>query len=970
MVPSSAKTMVISYVGMETQELPIKPVLNVKLSASSQALEEIVVTGYGVTKKAAFTGAATTIAASSITKLNDSNPIKALEGSVPGLQMNIGSGQPGAPANIFIRGKNSFNSGTQPLYIIDGVAFNADPVGVRATEGQTMSPLSTLNASDIESMTVLKDATATSIYGARAANGVIVINTKKGKGGKTSVNFHAKVGMEMMPDMASSYKPVNADKYRTLSVEALMNDHNRYGETGKVAALQTKYGVNFPYTNEGMSNLLDWYVGAEKDCDTNWLKEVTRNGLIQEYGIDVQGGAAAETAPRFFISLNFFDNKSIVKGKDLSRYSMRFNFEQAPSKIIKYGINTNLSYTISNMGAGGGYYSDPITQAYMQSPLNPVKDENGDWNFNTINEYNPVAQRSELGDKSTAKQYRAIISPYLQINFNKNFFFLSRAGADLYFVDEFGYWSFLQPQGKSMRGLGENNYSTRMLLSITNTLNYINTFNEKHNLNVMVGQEGQRTNLKEAYLAASNYAVNYLNEVSTAAVPGSASTYKYNLLLASFFLNAEYDYENTYYLSGSFRYDASSRFGKNHRWAPFWSVGAKYRVSNALFMEPTREWLNNLTLRASYGTSGNQEVGDVKYYAASSWYTSRDLYDFGYNYNKLPGSGRMQAGNPNLKWEQTAKFNVGVDFSFFDRFTIEADYYNHMTKDMVFAVPISMVTGLASYYQNIGKLQNQGFEVSANAILINNKDFNWNVTLTGSKNYNKVKQLSNNNPIETATTITEPGRPLYTFKMKEWAGVDPETGDGLWYRYETGDETTNDYNAAKKRYVGTANPKFQGSFTNNMKWNGFDFSFQLNFSVGAKIYGNNLRYDEQVGGGFGQNFTEYVYENRWQKPGDIAKVPQLFFNDGRAVNQASSRFLMDGSYLKLRTVSVGYTFPKSMIRKMFMNNLRVYASADNLFTIKAKDYRGFDPSSIDADGVQWWNFPVPRNFVIGLNVGF
>lgn len=940
------------------------------MEPSSEVLEEIVVTGYGVTKKAAFTGAATTISETAITKQNDSNPIKALEGSVPGLQMNIGSGQPGAPANIFIRGKNSFNSGTQPLYIIDGVPFNADPMGVRASEEQTISPLSTLNASDIESMTVLKDATATSIYGARAANGVIVINTKKGKGGKTSVNFTAKVGMEMMPEMPSAYKPLNAAKYRELSAEAFLNDWNTYGEEGNTAALQGDNGLNFPYTMQGMSDLMDLYVGVEHPADVDWLGEVTRNGLIQEYGVDVQNGGSTPTAPKFYASFNYMDNKSIVKGKDLSRYSLRLNFEQAPSSVIKYGMNTNLSYTESNMGAGGGYFSDPITQAYMQSPYTPVKDENGNWNFETINGYNPVAQRSELGDKSTAKQYRAIISPFLQINFNKDWFFLSRAGADLYFVDEFGYWSFLQPQGKDMRGMGENNYSTRMLLSITNTLNYIHTFNEKHNVNFLVGQEGQRTNLKEAYLAGSNYPVDYLNQVANAAVPGSAATYKYNLLLASFFANAQYDYQNTYYLSGSFRYDASSRFGSNNRWAPFWSLGAKYRLSNEHFMESASGWLNNLTVRVSYGTSGNQEVGDVQYYSASSWYTSRDLYDFGYNYNGLPGSGRMQSGNPDLKWEQTGKFNVGVDISFLDRFSVEADYYHHVTKDMVFAVPVSMVTGLSSNYMNVGKLSNQGFEFTLNALLMNTRDFNWNITLTGSKNINEVKKLSNDNPIETSVAITEPGKPLYQFKMKEWAGVDPQTGNGLWYLNETGTETTDNYTKAAKRYVGTANPKFQGSFTNTMKWKGFDFSFQLNYSVGAKIYGNNLRYDEQVGGSLGQNFTEYVYDNRWRQPGDIAKVPKLLFNDGRAVNQASTRFLMNGSYLKLRSVTLGYSLPKRMISKISMNHLRLFVNADNLFTVTAKDYRGFDPSGIGANGIQWWNFPIPRNFVVGLTVGF
>lgn len=969
-VPSSAKTLVVSYVGMESQDVSVKPMLKIIMRSSSEALDEVVVTGYGVTKKAAFTGAASIISASSISKLNDSNPIKALEGSVPGLQMNIGSGQPGAPANIFIRGKNSFNSGTQPLYIIDGIPFNADPVGVRASEEQTMSPLSTLNPSDIESMTVLKDATATSIYGARAANGVIVINTKKGKGGKVSVNFTAKVGMETMPTMPSSYKPLDGPKYKELSLEALSNDYKTYGTNGAIASFQNKYGLDFPYTSEGFSDFFDWYVVPVPGANTDWLKEVTQNGLIQEYGVDVQSGGTDGKTPKYFLSFNYFDNQSIVKGKDLSRYSLRFNFEHAPSKFVKFGLNTNLSYTESNMGAGGGYFTDPITQAYMQSPLHPVVDANGNWFFDTVNGYNPVAQRSKLGDKSTAKQYRAIISPSLQLNFTDNLFFISRAGADFYFVDEFGYWSFLQPQGKDMRGMGENNYSTRVLLSITNTLNYINTFNEKHNVNFLIGQEGQRTNLKEAYLAGSNYPVDYLDQVANSAVPGSAATYKYNLLLASFFLNAQYDYDNKYYLSGSFRYDASSRFGSNNRWAPFWSLGAKYRISNEAFMESTKDWLNNLTIRTSYGTSGNQEVGDVRYSSPNSWYTSRDLYDFGYNYNGSPGSGRMQSGNPNLRWEQTGKFNVGVDFSFLDRFSIEADYYNHLTKDMVFAVPVSMITGLSSNYKNVGELSNQGIEFTLNAQLINNKSFKWNVAFTGSKNINEVKKLSTDAPIETSIAITEVGQPLYSFKMKEWAGVDPETGDGLWYLNENGSETTSDYNEAEKRYLGSANPKFQGSFSNTMSWKGIDFSFQLNYSLGAKIYGSNLRYDEQVGGGFGQNFTNWVYENRWQNKGDIAKVPKLMFNDGRAVNLASSRFLMNGNYLKLRSITLGYTFPKSISSKMYMSNLRIFANADNLFTVTAKDYRGFDPSGIGADGVQWWNFPVPRNFMFGLSVGF
>lgn len=620
------------------------------------------------------------------------------------------------------------------------------------------------------------------------------------------------------------------------------------------------------------------------------------------------------------------------------------------------------------MGSGGGYFSDPITQAYMQTPNTPVYNSDGSYNMSTINGYNPVAQRSENGDKSTAKQYRVMLSPYVQVNLTDNLFFMTRNSLDAYILDEFGYWSFYQPQGKEMRGMGENGYTANFLLSTTNTLNYVKTFAQKHNLNLLVGQEGQQTNLKKTYLSGSNYAVDYLNEVSLASVPGSATTNQYELKLLSYFSKAEYSYDNKYYLSGSFRYDGSSRFGSNHRWAPFASAGLKYRISAENFMKSTSSWLTDLTLRSSYGTSGNQQVGNSD--ILNGWYASSDIYGFGYNYNNLPGSGREQFGNPDLKWEQTAKFNVGVDFNLFGRISVTADYYNHRTKDMVFAVPVSETTGLSTYYKNIGELSNKGFEITIDANVLHTKDLNWSVSLNGSKNVNKVIKLSTDNPIESTYTIIESGRDIYTFKMKEWAGVDPQTGRGMWYKNTTGDETTFSYSAAAKRYLGKASPDFQGGVSSSLTYKGFDFAIQMNYSVGGKIYGSNLRYDEQFGNSFGSNFTNYVYDNRWKKAGDIAKVPMMYFGTGASWNSHSSRFLMDASYLKLRSLTVGYTLPQSVLKSVGMKSLRVFANADNVYTFSHKDYRGFDPSSIDANGIQWWNYPVARNVMFGATLGF
>lgn len=954
---------------MKTQEVAVKPIVNVVLHSDTEVLDEVVVTGYGVTRKAAFTGAATVVNTEKIVNKNDANPIKALEGTVPGLQMNIGSGQPGAPASIYIRGRNSLNSGTQPLYVVDGVQYFADAVGVRSDEGQEVSPLASLNANDIESITVLKDATATSIYGARAANGVIVITTKKGKSGKPQVNFTAKLGFETMPSFPNSYKRVNAAQHMEMATEALLNSYKDYGSESTFGYYNETEGLGLTYDQAGATSFYDWYTGgwysnAQKNgYDVDWLDEVTRTGLVQEYGFDISGGGSSETAAKYYLSMNYMNEEAFVIGKDLSRYSFRFNLDQAPSKWVKYGFNTSLSYTETNMGAGGGYFSDPITMSYMMNPMTPVKDENGEWNWDTSYAgYNPVAQRSENGDKSLAKQYRALLSPYLQLNFSKNLFWITRASIDMLMVDEFGYWSFMQPQGKDMRGMGEDNYTTNMQLSVTNTLNYIDTWNEKHNVNILLGQEGQRTNQKVAYLAASNYPVDYLPQVSNAAVPGSASTAQYELVLASFFANLQYDYENKYYLSGSLRYDGSSRFGSHNRWAPFWSVGAKYRISSEKFMEGTHSWLNNLTLRASYGTSGNQEVGD-------SWYASRNLFGFGYIYNNLPGSAHDQFGNPDLKWEQTNKFNVGIDLTLFNRINIELDYYNHRTKDMVFAVPVSMTTGLASYYKNIGELSNEGFEATLGAQIIKTRDWEWNVNLTGSLNKNKVEKLSTDAPIEATIQTTEVGYPIYQFKMKEYAGVDPDTGEAMWYLNEEGDETTKNYNQAAKRYLGSPNPDFAGSISTSLSWKGLDLSVQMNYSIGGKIYGDNLRYDEQIGSSFYENFNMYVYENRWREPGDITDVPRLT-TDGGYENSASSRFLMDGDYLKIRSVALGYTLPESVLDKVFIKKCRVFMTAENLYTFCAKNYRGFDPSGISANGVQWWNYPLPRSVMFGVTLGF
>ncbi|MDR0430425.1 MAG: TonB-dependent receptor [Tannerellaceae bacterium] len=945
-VPSSSKTLVVSYVGMVSKEIPVQSTVNVELESDVQKLGEIIVTGYGVTRKAAFTGAAQVVDAGQITKSTDADPIRSLQGSVAGFQMSAETGQPGGFNKVMIRGLGSMNSGTDPLYVIDGVPMTTGRFGMRKGEDATVNPLAGLNTSDIESVSILKDATATSIYGARASNGVIVITTKKGKSGKTKINFSAKVGTTKTPQR-NDYRMLNSTEWYDFMTQLLGN--SKFIEKGNLS--EAKEYITSP---DGLG------INVDPKADTDWYDAVTRSGFTQDYNLDLSGG---NEKTKFFISGGYYDEESIVIGKDFQRFSGRLNLENEISKYTSFGINTFVSYSKMNYGAGGGYFSDPITQAYTQLPVQPIYKADGSWNMNTNNKYNPVAQRSKYGDKHISKQIKANVSPWLKVNFLDYFTYISRYGIDFQNIKEFGLWSMLQPQGRDMNMMGEegNNYLT--LWTWTNTLNWIRSFGS-HNVNILLGQEMQKAHMDNAYLEGKNYPTDIVYTVENAATPSDASTYYRNYALSSFFANAEYDYKDTYYLSGSLRRDGSSKFGKNNKWGTFWSVGAKYRIINESFMEPASNWLSNLTFRASYGTTGNQEIntGD----SSRDWYPQKGLYGFGYNYLQMPGMIPIQVVNPDLKWEQTGKFNVGIELGLFSKVSLDVDYYINRTTNMLFNVPLSRTTGYAQILQNVGEMENKGIELLIGYQPVNTRNFSWDMSLNLTHNKNKIVRLSTDLPIEGTYTIREAGRPYHTFKMKEYAGVDAETGKQLWYKGEKGSETTTDYNEAGKRYLGTSDPKVYGGFTNNFRLFDFDLSVQLFYSLGNKVFNAAARYDENIGDPWG-NTTKYVYDNMWRNPGDITNVPAPI---NGAVTAYSSRFLMDGSYIKLQNIQLGYNLSKKLVESIKLDGVRVYFSAENLATWSlGDDFRGLNPEA-PADGILWWSFPLSRKIMFGVNINF
>lgn len=508
-------------------------------------------------------------------------------------------------------------------------------------------------------------------------------------------------------------------------------------------------------------------------------------------------------------------------------------------------------------------------------------------------------------------------------------------------------------------GLGQQYNYRNTVITWNNILGWNYTFADKHDVNVMVGQEMQKKSYFYEYYAKSDFpfAAQGMRDLTTAGSEEGSEYYKSEARLASYFLDAHYSYADKYYLSGSYRRDGSSVFGADNRWGNFWSVGAKWRLSGEDFLSENKV-ITNAAIRASYGTVGNQDI---------DWYAARGFYTSGANYNDTPGMRPGSISNPELTWEVSKKLDVGFDLSLFHRVHMTFDFYNAETSDALFQVPLSMTTGISQTYQNIGKIRNRGIEFSVNASLIQKADFNWNVFANLTWNKNEVVKLSTDDPLEYTFQIIEEGRPYTQFYMKEYAGVDKETGRPLWYLNETGDETTSDYNAAAKRYVGDADPKVLGGFGTSLAWKGVDFSLNFNYRLGGKVYDSGASFT-----GFGMAFRTPLQDvalNSWTESNKDAKYPQYIFGDPNNATATSSRFLYSGNFLRISNLTVGYTLPQKWTKKILIEKLRAYISVDNLYTFTADDFVGYNPET-SANGVIAWQYPATRTFIGGIQLTF
>ena len=973
-VKADSKTLIVSFVGMKSKEVAIKKgELKIVMKSDAEVLDEVMVVAYGTVKKSAFTGSATVVDQDKI-KSPAVSFDKSLAGQVSGVQVMSNSGQPGSGTSFRIRGSGSLKASNEPLYVIDGVATTSTEYSSIAEENESSSNiLSSINPNDIESITVLKDAAAAALYGSRAANGVVVITTKSGKEGKARVNFNAQFSWSKLGkayDMMSS-----ADMYKMIyqGYRAKGETMEEANASAQGALTHNPYNVENPLDENG--NVVD---GAKLVVDTDWQKEVFRTAPSQDYNMNVSG---KNDKTNYFFSIGYTKQGGITPASDFKRYSAKANINTKVNRWFNAGLNVTFSHSIQNTTVESSAGASPLYNALsfpnavpvyiVDNEGNPVLDENGNKQYNFTNpvsrDFNPLA--IPLMDVNRSKFYRLLASGYAEITFFKGFFFKTVFSPDYVSTDEHRYWNKEHGNGPTYNGRLDKYHHVDLMYTSTNTFNYTNVFKDVHSLNVMAGMEYWQSTYETLY-AGGRGLLGDMQELAGASGSFSPSSDTTKETLISYFGRAEYAYKDKYNFSASLRADGSSIFGADTKWGTFWSLGASWRINQEDFLKDI-EWIDNLKLRLSYGTSGNKS-GLARYASLGLWTTSAD-----YLYGSNIGVGHEQLVNALLGWEKQGMFNVGVDFSFWNRFYGSVDFFNKTSDGLLYDVPLALQNGLSSITMNAAKTSNTGFEIVLGANILRGP-LVWNMDLNASFIKDKIKDLNGENDVRMTDyqKIWSVGGSQYEFYMPTWAGVDPDNGNPLWYKVnDDGTRTTTSvYSEATYERQGRSTPLAYGGFINTFSYKNFDLTIQLNYSLGGKIYDNIYAGMMHDGATTAQNMHVDALE-AWTTPGQQTNVPKYAINNATNSASLSSRFLYDATNVKLKTITLSYTLPKNLgVFSKVISGAKLWVSADNLCTWFAdKGYKGYD--DIDIYGVQGYktypySFPTPRTFSIGANLTF
>lgn len=980
-VTPSTNSLQFSYLAYisTTLNLPASGVLNVSLSPEANTLQDvnIVQVAYGTQRKQDVVGSLTTVSATQLQKQQVTSVTQGLQGLATGVLVINGSGQPGTNPTIRIRGVASVNASAEPLIVLDGLAYSGS--------------INSIGPNDVESMTVLKDAAATSLYGSRAANGVILITTKRGKNGEAAINAYANYGVSSRA--VDEYKYVSSEDYMKLAWEAQKNyatslgiaNPGQYASTNLITGTANTYGLKYnPYN---VANPIDangnLVPGASLLWDTDWAKEGSNSAIRRKnVGLNIQGGSDKF---RYFLSTDYLDQDGAVKNSNYNRLTTRFNGDANLRSWLKVGLNSSLAASKNNSPSqSGSAFSNAVQFARIVSSIYPLyrRDNNGGlvldatgapiYDFGgsvsgqAFNSGRPAAANTnaialQQLDKNTSEAIQSSLNAYTEVLFTDYLKFRSNVGINRNIGSTLVYANPLLGDAAPVGGRVTRGRNLLTDWTWNNMLSFDKSFG-KHRLGAIASTEAYDYKSETLSAGTTGFPAPGLYEVSPGSTKETASSGTVRRRIESYFARATYNYDSKYFLEGSIRRDGSTRFASDKRWGTFYSVGGSYVISNESFMA-NQKVFDYLKLRASYGEIGNEGL--------TSSFPYINSFSTGYNDITNPGVYLTTLGNPDITWEKQGTFNVGLDFAVLkNRISASIEYYNKNTFDLLFSRPLPNSSGFTAIDDNVGKIKNQGFEFTIDSKNLTGA-FKWSTNLNIATLKNRITALPQNFII-SGTKRLEVGVPLYDFYTYEWAGVNPDNGKPQWYADDPnnpgGTIIVNAIATARRSLQGSALPKVTGGLTNTFEYKGFDLSALFNFSLGGKIldsdYISLMHGFSNVGAALSTDIL-----NRWTTPGQVTDVPALKFGNSD-YGSASTRHLFSGDYLRLRNVTFGYTLPKSVIEKTknVVKSMRFYVQGDNFWTL-SKLKQGADPET-SIDGVTSQSSATFKTFTFGLNVGF
>ncbi len=958
--------LVFSFIGMQTKEVAVegREIINVALVSEVIGLEEVMVVAYGTARRESFTGSATSVRTERLEEIQVTNITKALEGLSSGLTATSGSGQPGTTASLRIRGLGSVYASSEPLIVVDGFPYGGD--------------LNAIPASDIESITVLKDASATALYGSRAANGVIIVTTKRGDRDRTEFNVRGTVGFSDrgIPE----YDRVSINEYYELMWERLYNTNNNNAEAASMSLIPTLGNYNvYDIPNEevvGIDGVISPLATPGNRLWTDdWYDEMHRTAIRQDYLVSASGGS--ETT-NYYISGSYLRDDGIVTASNFNRFAIRANAQSQMRDWLNVGMNISGSTSEQNFPVSAGTaYVNSFMFSRNIGPIYPVYLYDMEGNIQLDAEGNKIYDYGSGFGRS--RPYGSNVNPLGTIALDTRLYrddvVGARGSVEADFLNDFkftvsGSLDYVGYTGMTHQnaafgdaapfdGRSTRTHNRTLTFSANQLLTWGRSFDD-HSVDVLLGHETYQWQRNILTGTRTGFPFPGLVELAAASTFEGLNSYEDNVRMQSVLSRVNYNFANRYYFSTSWRTDGSSRFHRDHRWGNFWSVGASWRLSEEAFMEDLM-WLDNLSLRASYGSSGNDQVG---------FYAYPGLYGLGFANLDFPGLLATRLPTPNLTWEKNNVMNFGIDFTVFNRMTMNFEYYIRESEDLLFPLPLPSSTGFPSIDANVGAVENRGFDVEINSNIIATRNFRWDVDLNLTHYRNEITSLPQEEIVRGSHKWMV-GRSIYDFFIEEFAGVDPETGKSMWYMdvldddgEPTGErEPTTNRDLAGRYYVGSSIPDLSGGLNNSFAMGNFDVSFLLTFGIGGKTYdGSYVRL--MHGGTAGDHFHKDIL-NRWNEDNTDTDVPILDLDQN--ANARSTRFLFDSDYLSIRSLTIGYSVPQTALGTIGITRARVFATATNLYTFTT--HKGMDPQQA-LSGITGDQYTPLRTIAFGVNMNF